>query len=34
VRPVFELTGTDFLIACFADLNQALQQAHVVLPAS
>jgi anti-anti-sigma factor len=34
VRRVFELTGTDVLIPNFADLNQAMQQAHAVLPAS
>jgi anti-anti-sigma factor len=34
VRRVFELTGIDFLIPRLADLNQALQQAHAVLPAS
>ncbi|HEY1346102.1 MAG TPA: hypothetical protein VGF54_14030 [Streptosporangiaceae bacterium] len=34
VRRVFEPTGIDFLIPRFADLNQALQQAHAVLPAS
>jgi len=34
VRRVFELTGIDFLIPSFADLDQALQQAHAVLPAS
>ena len=34
VRRVFELTGIDFLIPSFADLNQAMQQAHAALPAS
>jgi anti-anti-sigma regulatory factor len=34
VRRVFELAGIDFLIPSFADLNQAMQQAHAALPAS
>ena len=34
VRRVLELTGTGVLIPNFADLNQAIQQAHAVLPAS
>jgi anti-anti-sigma factor len=33
VHRVFELTGIDFRISRFADLDQALQQAHAVLPA-
>ena len=34
VLRVFALTGIARVIPHFADLNQALQQAHVVLPAS